>query len=84
MLFFLRKSFYSDKNGFLFGRLVFFFSLSGFCPFLTGFVELYKHIEMEKGLNCQYEAPVVEIIEVEVERGFAASDLPDFTNVPLS
>jgi len=39
---------------------------------------------MEKGLNCQYEAPVVEIIEVEVERGFAASDLPDFTNVPLS
>lgn len=30
-----------------------------------------------------YEAPLVEVVEVEVEKGFAASDLPDFKNVPL-
>ena len=39
---------------------------------------------MVKEELLNYESPSVEIIEVEVERGFAASDLPDFTNVPLS
>ena len=38
---------------------------------------------MEKDMYLTYEAPVVEVIEVEVEKGFAESGLPDFNNVPL-
>lgn len=38
---------------------------------------------MEKEMNLSYEAPAVEVIEVEVEKGFAQSDLPEFENVPL-
>ena len=30
-----------------------------------------------------YEAPVVEIVEVEVEKGFAVSDTPDYTPNPF-
>ena len=43
----------------------------------------YKNIIMEKEMNLSYEAPAVEVIEVEVEKGFAQSDLPEFENVPL-
>ena len=32
-----------------------------------------NNIKMEKEMLLLYEAPVVEIIEVEVEKGFAAS-----------
>ena len=38
---------------------------------------------VEKEMLLLYEAPVVEIIEMEVEKGFAQSNLPDFENVPL-
>ena len=30
-----------------------------------------------------YEAPVVEIVEVEVEKGFAVSETPDYTPNPF-
>ena len=40
---------------------------------------------MKKVEFMKYETPVVEIIEVEVEKGFETSttSLPDFVNVPL-
>lgn len=38
---------------------------------------------MEREKNyLNYEAPVVEIIEVEVEKGFAASTPMDINNLP--
>ncbi len=40
---------------------------------------------MKNNHYLEYEAPLVEIIEVEVEKGFETSttSLPDFVNVPL-
>jgi hypothetical protein len=41
---------------------------------------------MENNHYLAYEAPLVEIVEVEVEKGFETTDttgLPDFENVPL-
>ena len=36
---------------------------------------------MKKGLILNYEAPMVEVIEVEVEKGFATSStLPQYEN----
>ena len=37
---------------------------------------------MEREMNLNYEAPVVEIIEVEVEKGFAASSTIDLSGLP--
>lgn len=35
---------------------------------------------MEKDLLLTYEAPIVEVIEVEVEKGFANSNTPYWEN----
>lgn len=37
-----------------------------------------NNIKMEKEMLLLYEAPVVEIIEVEVEKGFAQSNSPSW------
>ena len=69
----------------IFGSLFFFFDLLEFCVsclcsnryivriYLNLMVNNLNNIKMEKEMLLLYEAPVVEIIEVEVEKGFAAS-----------
>ena len=38
-----------------------------------------NHVIMEMKEFLSYEAPVVKVIEVEVEKGFAVSGVPAFT-----
>ena len=35
-------------------------------------------MKKEQEVGMAYEAPVVEVIEIEVERGFASTDLRDY------
>lgn len=35
-------------------------------------------MKKEQEVGMAYEAPVVEVIKIEVERGFALSGLPDY------
>ena len=63
------------KDRFSFGVFVFFFSLFGFVNELVikQIKTIIKVKYMGNEMSLLYEAPIVEIIEVEVEKGFAMS-----------
>ena len=51
--------------------------------YFTQFYGLNMHLDMKTEKNLNYEAPQVEIIEVEVEKGFATSNGIDSTETGI-